>query len=301
VIFCLAVMAITLSVARVRAETGLPGQHAVYEFTKLPIILGLTGITGAKVFTVFMSVVFLPTTLLFRTLPQQLENMELARRHRIPFRSVAVAGLSAVLLALAVGTLSFLLYSYFLGGTFHAAQALPPQNSPAPATSIATYPLWVGHFLGEPGLDRFTDLNFYRITAIAVGFGVLGLLLLLRQKFLSFPLHPIGYMVLLLSIHYSWADPYVRNGDHDLLQGSVIWGSALVAWTIKRLVVKYGGMNVYKQAKPFFIWMVIGSVSAVFLWNMADLAFSLYAARDIVPGDFLRRFLENAPFTPVYY
>jgi hypothetical protein len=300
-IFSVAVLAITLTMARVRAETGLPGQQAVYEFTKLPILLGMTGMTGAKVFTVFMNVVFLPATLLFRTLPQQLENIELARRYRIPFRSVAAAGLSAVLLALAAGTFSFLVHSYFIGSAFYGGEALPPQHQPAPATSIATYPLWVGHFLGEPGLDRFTDLNHYRITAIAAGFGILALLLFLRQKFLRFPLHPVGYVLLLLSIHYSWADPYVRVNEHKPLQSSVLWGSALVAWGIKRLVVKYGGMSVYKQAKPLFIGMVIGSVAAVFLWNMADLAFSLYAARDIVPGDFIRRFLETVPFTPAFY
>ena len=80
-----------------------------------------------------------------------------------------------------------------------------------------------------------------------------------------------------------------------------IWGSALVAWTIKRLVVKYGGMHIYKEAKPLFIGMVVGSVAAIFAWNMLDLAISLYAVRDIVPGDFMRRFLELTPFTPAFY
>ncbi len=299
-LFSLAVLAITIAMARVRAETGLPGQQAIYEFTKFPIILGMTGAMGAKAYAAFMNLVFLPTTMLFRTLPQQLENMELARRHRIPFRTLALGSLTTVLLTLPVAAVSFLLFSYFMGGDFYGFLTLPPQTTPS-AVGIATTPLWVGHFLGEPGLDRFTDVNWYRITAIAVGFAVVGILLLVRQRYMRFPLHPVGYLVLLLSIYYSWADPYVRVPAEEPLDSSVIWGSALVAWLIKRLVVKFGGMNVYKQAKPLFVGLIVGSVAAVFLWNMADLAFSLYATRDIVPGDFLRRFLETTPFTPAYY
>jgi hypothetical protein len=214
---------------------------------------------------------------------------------------VALAGLTSVILALVVGGFSFLVYSYFLGGTFYGYQILPPQDGGATATGVATYPLWVGHFLGEPGLDDFTTPNLIRIGAVAAGFGIVGLLLFFRQKFLSFPLHPVGYVLLLLSIHYAWADPYVRVSGESPLQSSVLWGSALVAWTIKRLIVKYGGMHIYKEAKPLFIGLVVGSVAAIFAWNMLDLTISLYAARDIVPGDFMRRFLELTPFTPAFY
>lgn len=300
-LFLLFIFVITLTMARVRAETGLPGQQAVYEFTKMPIIFGLTGMTGAKVYSVFMTVVFLPATLIFRTLPQQLENIELARRYRISFRSVAVAGLTAVFFALAAGSLSFLVYSYYLGGDFYGFRTLPPHDNAPSATGVATYPLWVGHFLGEPGLDDFTTPNLHRIGALLAGFGIVGVLLYFRQKFLRFPLHPIGYVLLLLSIHYSWSDPYERIPAESPLQSSVLWGSAFMAWLIKRLVLKYGGMHVYKQAKPLFIGLVVGSVAAVFLWNMADLALSLHAARDVVPGDFTRRFLETIPFTPAFY
>jgi len=301
-IFAGAILGITVAVARVRAETGLPGQHTVYEFTKLPIVLGMTGAMGAKTYAAFMNMVFLPTTLLFRTLPQQLENMELARRYRIPFRTIAASGVSTVFLTLIVGALSFLMLSFAMGGNFYGNTLLPPQGSGGEtAVGIATYPLWVGHFLGEPGLDKFTTINPYRIGAILVGFGVVAVLLLLRHRFMRFPLHPIGYIVLLTSIFYSWADPYSRVPSERVFDSSVIWGSALVAWLIKRMIVKYGGMNVYKQAKPMFVGLIVGSVSAVFLWNMLDLSLSIYATGDVVPGDFIRRFIEYTPFTPAFY
>ncbi|MFP4052282.1 MAG: DUF6785 family protein, partial [Phycisphaerae bacterium] len=55
-----------ITAARVRAETGLPSQHVSYEFTKAPMVFGLTGFTGAKVFTMFVTIAFLPLTLLMR-------------------------------------------------------------------------------------------------------------------------------------------------------------------------------------------------------------------------------------------
>lgn len=298
--FALAMLVITVAVARVRAETGLPLNQAIFEFTKFPIIFGMTGAMGAKAYASFLNLVFLPTTLLFRTLPQQLENLELARRYRIGFHTVALSGLAAVLATLAVGLLSFMGFSYYMGQDFYNG-ALPPLVDSNASVTVATYPLWVGHFLGEPGLDRFTDVNWYRMAAIAGGFGAVGLLLVLRNRFLRFPLHPVGYLVFLMTIVYSFESPYSRVQEFKPLLSSTIWGSALVAWLIKRLVVKYGGMNVYKQAKPLFVGLIVGSVAAIFCWNMLDLGFSLYATADIVPGDLVRRFVETGPFTPAFF
>ena len=124
----LATLAITVAAARVRAETGLPTFHVFYESTKLPIVLGLTGISGAKAYAAFINIVFLPMTLLFRTLPQQLENMELARRYRISYRTVAWSGFLSFAMAIGVGMVSFLLFVYAIGQDFYGHSALPPQS-----------------------------------------------------------------------------------------------------------------------------------------------------------------------------
>ncbi|MCC5841232.1 MAG: hypothetical protein JJT96_14035 [Opitutales bacterium] len=297
----IATLAIAVAAARVRAETGLPTFHVFYESTKLPIVLGLTGISGAKAYAAFINVVFLPMTLLFRTLPQQLENMELARRHRIPYRTVAWSGLLSFVMALAVGMTSFLLFVYAIGQDFYGQSALPPQSGSPSAAGLATYPLWVSHFLGEPGLDRFDQINWLRVGAMGVGAAVIGILLFCRQKFLRFPLHPVGYLVVLLSIHYAWVSPYMRTDAPAFIQASTLWGGAFVAWLIKKLIVKYGGMNSYKRAKPFFIGLVVGAVVCVFFWNSLHLFANLYASFSDSPGDFVRPFREFTPYIPSLY
>jgi hypothetical protein len=294
------ILAQTIAAARVRAETGLPATPAFYEMTKLPMVLGMTGFTGAKTFASFVNVVFLPATLLFRTLPQHLENLELARRFRIPYRTMALAALAAFSTALVVGGFSFLIFSHYLGDTFYAHTALPPQSQPPTSTGLSTYPLWVSHFLGEPGLDQFTRLNGLRLGFIALGAGVLGLLLVLRQRFLGFPLHPIGYLVLLFAMYFHWATPYVRL-EGMRWETSVLWGSVLVAWGIKKLVVKYGGMNAYKRAKPLFIGLAAGGILCVFATNALHLVCTLLAAQQTDPGPFLKAFVDHVPFSPALY
>ncbi len=296
-------LALAITAARVRAETGLPTHHTTYEFAKLPLVFGLTGYTGATVYTRFITLAFLPVTLLFRTLPQQLENLELARRHRLSYRTVAVASLAAFAVALSWGGLCALVYAYYLGDRFTGALAYPGQGE-ANNLQIAHYPLWVSHFLGESGLDKFDRVHGIRVLFIAIGAAVVLVLTYLRRRFLKFPLHPIGYLLMLLSIFYLWTSPYLRGAavtEAENVEVSFLWGSALVAWVIKGLVVKFGGMNAYKRAKPLFTGLVIGAVFAIFAWNMVDLACSLVAENHGEPPAWMKPFQDRPPYSPRFY
>jgi hypothetical protein len=54
------------------------------------------------------------------------------------------------------------------------------------------------------------------------------------------PLHPIGYAVSSsLSMH-------------------ILWIPMLVAWIIKGLVLRYGGLRLYRQGIPFFLGLILG-------------------------------------------
>jgi hypothetical protein len=298
-LFGVVCLMLTIAAARARAETGLCTQHSSYEFTKLPIIFGMTGFTGPKVFAIFSAVVFLPFTLLFRLLPQQLENIELARRNKVRYGEVALASILAFVVAVAVGMVSFLILTYYRGGMAYGA------TSPQVVTAEGSvyYSLWVSHFLGENGLDKWTQVHWIRIAYIAVGFGIFGLLSLLRSRIMGFPLHPVGYLVILLSVLTEAASPYVKTlAGAPLNDYSWIWGSALVAWSVKKLVIKYGGMRMYRHTKPFFIGLVAGAFLFLFVINMVDFAAS---AKAQTPGvkltPFLKTFHEQPPYTPSVY
>ncbi|MCD8482222.1 MAG: hypothetical protein LR015_05865 [Verrucomicrobia bacterium] len=118
--FAVVVMAIAIAAARIRAETGLPLWREQLRMTKIPLIFGMTGMTGSKTFTAFLNIVFLPMTLLFRTLPQQLENIELARRYKLKASGLAIGSLAAFVTALGVGMISFIVFAYYMGEDFYA-------------------------------------------------------------------------------------------------------------------------------------------------------------------------------------
>ncbi len=298
------VLAQTISAARVRAETGLPTHHVSYEFTKMPMVLGITDWMGAKGFVHWVSTSFLPMSLLFRSLPQQLENIELARRHKLRYRTVAASSLLAFVVAIVVGMGSFLLFSYYFGvqGTGMFGDALPSQAGKGqPSFSIARYSLWVSHFLGEQGLDKMNQPHTVRLYFMGIGLGIFAVLSFLRNRFLRFPLHPIGYLLSLMAIHYLWITPYLKGGDVAGKEFSWLWGSVLLAWLVKKLVIKYGGMNTYKRAKPFFVGLVVGSIVTVFAWNVLDLIVSLSGEYQTQPSTFMKHFMDNAPFSPRFY
>lgn len=289
----------TVAAARVRAETGLHTQHVSYEFTKLPIVWGLTGWTGAEIYTRFIALACLPVTLLTRVLPQQLENYELARRHQVSARTITVSAIVAFLTALVVGTVSFLVFSYFWGGAFHSG-ALPGQGA-GNAQSIARYPLWVSHFLGEAGLDKYTEVHWLRVWFVVAGAAIVGGLTRLRQRFLRFPLHPLGYLLILMSVYYDYVSPYYKGDGRGSKESSWLWGSVFVAWLAKKLIIKYGGMNTYKQTKPLFLGLVVGAVVTVFAWNMTDFVCSLIAQNREQTGTFIKHFVDKPAFSPRFY
>jgi hypothetical protein len=129
----------------------------------------------------------------------------------------------------------------------------------------------------------------------------------LRHRFLRFPIHPIGYLVVLLSLYFYYVTNYPKGlppggSAEGLTDRTLVWGSALVAWGVKRLLVNYGGMTLYKRTKPFFTGLILGSVAAIFLWNVLHLGITLvYEPVPGATGWFLKHFVDAAPYSPRFY
>ena len=90
------------------------------------------------------------------------------------------------------------------------------------------------------------------VTFLMVGIAVTTALVWSRATLSVFPFHPLGY-----ALASSWTM-------------TVFWFSALVAWFIKSLVLRYGGMKFYRLARPFFLGMILGEFAAALLWTAAN-------------------------------
>ena len=64
------------------------------------------------------------------------------------------------------------------------------------------------------------------------------------------PLHPVG-LVMVNTFHSSQA-----------------WGSILIDWLIKVGVLCYEGARPYEKARPLFIGLIVGEVSAAAFWGV---------------------------------
>ena len=90
--------------------------------------------------------------------------------------------------------------------------------------------------------------------AVGVGFAFCSLLLIARMKFPWWPFHPIGY-----AITSSWAM-------------NLVWMPLLFAWVIKGLILRYGGVRLYRTGMPFFLGLILGQMLVGSFWHLVGLA-----------------------------
>lgn len=86
------------------------------------------------------------------------------------------------------------------------------------------------------------------------GFGALitFLLMLARRQWMWWPFHPLGFCV---------ATIWLMNQ---------IWLTCFIAWAIKGIILRYGGMTGYRLARPFFLGLVLGQFTCNAMWLLID-------------------------------
>ena len=93
-------------------------------------------------------------------------------------------------------------------------------------------------------------LGFFSIGAVAMTF-----LTFMQYRFPWWPLHPVG-----LAISAIWM---VRN------QAPAIF----VAWAAKSLIMRFGGIELYRKASPFFIGLILGHFFGIGISFIIDMIF----------------------------
>lgn len=101
-------------------------------------------------------------------------------------------------------------------------------------------------------LNNPTSASWNGILHTIVGGGIMGALMLARQHFLWWPLHPIGY-----PISAVWLMDQ-------------LWLSIFIAWLIKLVVMKYGGPSLFRRTRPLFLGMIMGQFVIAGIWLVID-------------------------------
>jgi hypothetical protein len=77
-------------------------------------------------------------------------------------------------------------------------------------------------------------------------------LIIMRQRFISWPIHPIGYPI---------AGLWLMDAN---------WFSIFLAWLAKGVILKYGGARGFRRARPFFLGMILGQFTCAGMWLVID-------------------------------
>ena len=230
---------VVLAYTRIRAEAGLPWAFGPDMTPHQLLIVG----AGTSAFTPGQMVgltQFQWMDLDYRcvSMPAQLEAMKIAAEGRLNLRHLT----GAVVLATVIGTLSSWLA--ILTCYYHYGAATAHVNDWR--TSMGSTP-W---YILDGWLGRSAPGDRTRLLAVGAGACVTWLLMAARARFLWWPFHPVGY-VLTGTFTLEW-----------------LWCSLFVGWLVKGLLLRYGGLTLYRQALPFFIGLILGDYVAGGLWAL---------------------------------
>lgn len=250
-VFLVCLLAIGLVSARLRAECGIPWGYFTPGNAALFILLaGGIGAFGANtVVFAFVTSFFITVSVFFLIPGAQLEFMELGRRYKINPRHILYTCVLGIVGGVVIGGWVFLSLSYSQGGESlryawafdHKAWYFGNLNVEINQSTRAAL---------DDSITHTGPWSGQSIWGYAYGAGGTTLFTILRQLFAGFWFHPVGFML---------GSTHMMN-----ISGGNLWGSFLVAWIIRLLVVKIGGAEtVRKKLLPFFVGFFI---AAVLVW-----------------------------------
>ncbi len=91
-----------------------------------------------------------------------------------------------------------------------------------------------------------------RFMFTGIGAAVMGLLMYARQRYLWWPVHYLGFPI----------------GATYMISST--WFSILIGWSLKALVLKYGGVALYRRGRPFFLGLILGQITCSGFWTIVD-------------------------------
>ena len=236
---------LSIMITRLRAELGFIVHGHGYRPGIDPHSMIVTGFgtwqLTTNTLTVFSMYIFFNRAYWVNPMPEQLEAFKMSERRNINLRHTAIA----ILLATAIGLVVsfwFLLDSFYRHG--HESAHFHPHS------------LWYGRMAYgqlENWLNYPREADAPALAFMGGGFGLTAVLMFLRTRFLWWPLHPLGYVT---------ADSW---GMFNL------WSCIFVAWAIKTIILRYGGLGSYRRAVPFFLGVALGDYIVGFIWSILSI------------------------------
>lgn len=234
--------------SKLRAECGLVfGYFTPYNSMIFISLLGgmtMFGVSGMLLIQLLAG--FLTVSVFFLIPGAQLECIHFGRKLKIRPSHIVITIFLGVFGGLFIGGWVFLSNAYALGGDSINFQWAFQQfwffNSFESSLSEATRML--------NSSSSTIDATKWGDVTIGISAVVTAIIAILRQILSGFWFHPIGFII---------------GSSH---MAEAFWGSLLVAWVIRSIVLKISGANaVQKKLKPFFIGVFLGSIFVIVIFD----------------------------------
>lgn len=171
-------------------------------------------------------------------MPNYLHSFRAGEETRINTRRLLpIIGLATVV-AYVVSCYAILTLTYDKGG------------SSLNSYTYASIPRWVGWIssLVQYGSGRENMAAF----GMTLGAGLTLFLLVMRHSFIWWPLHPIGFIL---------------GGSTPLYH---LWSCVCIGWIIKRSILSFGGLGMYRRWRFFFLGLICGEYLMVGFWMVVS-------------------------------
>ncbi len=223
-------LAVTISLARIRAQYGPPSAGLMMEAPG-PALVSIFGrdVLGTQALAGISAVHWLGRECGHSTLGPTVESFALAEKRIQPGR--------VVMLCILFGGLAGYVGAFgtALASGYHYGEAT------ARVAGVQEYMGREAYYLFSARMqDRVHGPHLDSVLAMLLGSTLTLILQGIRSRFLGFPLHPVGYAI---------GSSYIST---------FLWSTALPVWIFKWYLLRYGGLRGYRAGAPFFLGLLLG-------------------------------------------
>ncbi len=230
-IFIFLHFAMIMAIVRMRAQIGPPahwmyGTMPEFVLTQFPGTrsVGMRGLAMIALMRSFM------TEQEANPAPVQLEGLRIAERGAVQSKHLAWA----MMLSIPLIMLSFFWATIHIGYHRGLGSGAPSDLVSISSSAMAKLETWIH----DP-----TGPNWSSTASIGIGAFISLVLMALKLRLTSFPLHPMAF-----PLAFSWAI--------DAMLPAIT-----ITWIIKSLLLRYGGLRAHQKALPFFLGLIVGEAS----------------------------------------
>lgn len=229
---------LAVAVTRMRAQFGSP-VHDLH-WTGPDVTLSQTFGTqffGKKDLTVMSLYFWFNRAYRNHPMPHQFEGLRMADRTRTSPRRYAGAMTMAAVAGIMAGfwAMLHLMYSY-------GARAKSRMSFGAEAFNR------LGGWINAP-----TGPDWGATAAVGAGLAQAFFLEIMRTRFVLWPFHPLGF-----AISSNW-------------EMNLVWMPLLIAWLLKIVILRYGGLNTFRGAVPLFMGLILGQFVVGSILNIVSI------------------------------